>query len=285
MSFLDHIRACNAYDLDRFRPFVVGAERVGWVRRDFAAMLAAFGDVFGVDDDTVTLAPALKTRAERSAAVAHVVDALAARGAVRERRGELYPVAPEFGRPPLLLIDRAVVAQFGVRAYGLHVNGYVRGANGIALWIGTRARDKSVAPGKLDNMIAGGQPHGLTLAENLRKEAREEADLPDALIDRCLPVGALRYCFENENGLKPDTLFVYDVALPPDFVPRNTDGELEGFALMPAAEVAERVRTTDDFKFNVNLVILDFLVRHGLLDPDTEPDYLEIVAGLRRPLP
>jgi hypothetical protein len=41
------------------------------------------------------------------------------------------------------------------------------------------------------------------------------------------------------------------------------------------------VRDTDDFKFNVPLVILDFLVRHGWLRPE-DPDYVEIVAGLRR---
>ncbi len=50
---------------------------------------------------------------------------------------------------------------------------------------------------------------------------------------------------------------------------------------MPAGEVVARVRDTDDFKFNVNLVIADFAVRHGVVTP-AEPDYLAIVAGLRR---
>jgi hypothetical protein len=35
---------------------------------------------------------------------------------------------------------------------------------------------------------------------------------------------------------------------------------------MPAKDVVERVRTTDDFKFNVNLVILDFALRRGVPD-------------------
>jgi len=43
------------------------------------------------------------------------------------------------------------------------------------------------------------------------------------------------------------------------------------------------VRDTDDFKFNVNLVIIDFALRHGLVAPD-DPDYLDLVTGLRRPL-
>ncbi len=281
MSFLRHIQACNRHDLGRYRPWLVEGSRVGWIRHDFAEKLAAFPEVFAVDAAAVRLSERLTSPDERTAAMQHVADALGL-----QRRIEQYAVTAAFGAPELLRIDRAVVAQFGVRAYGLHVNGYVRDANGgYSLWIGKRAQDKAVAPGKLDNIIAGGQPAGLSLAENLRKEAKEEADLPDALIGRCRPVGALTYCFENDKGLKPDALFVYDLEVPAGFSPRNTDGEIESFRLMPAAEVAERIRSTDDFKFNVNLVITDFLVRHGLLDPEREPDYLEIVTGLRRPLP
>ena len=40
------------------------------------------------------------------------------------------------------------------------------------------------------------------------------------------------------------------------------------------------VRDTDDFKFNCALVVIDFLIRHGLLTPDDEPDYLRLVSGL-----
>ena len=46
--------------------------------------------------------------------------------------------------------------------------------------------------------------------------------------------------------------------------------------------VIEILRETDDFKFNVNLVLIDFLARHGLLDPDKEPDYAALIRGLRQ---
>jgi hypothetical protein len=88
---------------------------------------------------------------------------------------------------------------------------------------------------------------------------------------------------ENQLGIRDDVLFVYDLETPADFVPRCNDGEIAEFELMPAAAVLERVRDTQDFKFNVNLVILDFAVRHGLLRPD-DPEYLEIVTGLHRPI-
>ena len=37
----------------------------------------------------------------------------------------------------------------------------------------------------------------------------------------------------------------------------------------------------DDFKFNCHLVIIDFLIRHGLIGPD-HPDYLDLISGLHR---
>jgi hypothetical protein len=71
--------------------------------------------------------------------------------------------------------------------------------------------------------------------------------------------------------------------MPADFVPRNQDGEIVHFELMPASAVLDRVRASDDFKFNVNLVILDFALRHGILWPD-DPEYLDVATGLHRPL-
>ncbi len=213
--------------------------------------------------------------------MARVLDALVADGTVSQLRGEDYPVVTSWGQPPLLKIDRAAVAHFGIRSFGLHVNGFVRRADGIHLWVGKRATDRKIAPGKLDNLVAGGQPIGLTLDENLVKEAHEEAGLSAEAARRAVPVGVVSYLMENPAGLKPDTLFLYDLEVGEDFVPRNTDGEVEHFMLWPLDEVARRVRDTEDFKFNVNLVIIDFLIRHGYLKPE-DADYPDIAIGLRR---
>ena len=59
------------------------------------------------------------------------------------------------------------------------------------------------------------------------------------------------------------------------------DGEICEFHLWPVEEVARLVRDTFDFKFNCNLVIIDFLIRHGYIAPD-HPDYLALVRGLRQ---
>jgi isopentenyldiphosphate isomerase len=171
-----------------------------------------------------------------------------------------------------------------VRAYGVHLNGYVRTAAELALWIGTRAMDRAVAPGKFDNMVAGGQPAGLGLRENLVKECAEEAALPAALAARARAAGAISYAFNSSSGLRNDVMFCYDLEMPAEVTPRSADGEVSGFELMPIADVLGLIRDTDRFKLNVNLVILDFAIRHGVLTADNTPDFEAIVTGLRSPL-
>ena len=76
-------------------------------------------------------------------------------------------------------------------------------------------------------------------------------------------------------------IFAFDLELPADFVPQNADGEVAAFDLWPIERVAQTVRETSEFKFNCNLVIIDFLVRFGLIAPE-DADYLDIVEGLHR---
>jgi 8-oxo-dGTP pyrophosphatase MutT (NUDIX family) len=282
MSLLRHILRCNEYRPERFLPLLYGTARIGLVRRDNAEVLRRFPQIFSVVDDAVHLI-AVGDVAMLSAAVDRVVEQLVADGLVPKWRNEFFAVATRWAAPPLFKLDRGAVAFFGVRAYGVHLNGYVRDGDTLRLWIGRRAADKKVAPDKLDNLVAGGIGYGHGLFETLAKEAQEEADMPAALIARAMPVGAVSYRMETREGARDDVLFVYDLEVPGDFVPRNTDGEIAAFQLMAADDVIERVRASDDFKFNVNLVLIDFALRHGLVTPD-DPEYLDLVIGLRRPL-
>jgi len=282
MGLLRHIRRCNDYRPERFLPLLYGEARIGLVRRDNAEALRGFPQVFAVVDDAVRLI-AVGDCAMLSAAVDRVVEQLVATGLVPKWRDEFFAVTTRWGAPPLFKLDRGAVAFFGVRAYGVHLNGYVRDGGPLRLWIGRRAPDKKVAPDKLDNLVAGGVGHGHGLFETLAKEAQEEADMPAGLIARALPVGAVSYRMETREGARDDVLFVYDLDVPGDFVPRNTDGEIAAFQLMAADDVLESVRASDDFKFNVNLVLIDFALRHGLVTPD-DPEYLELITRLRRPL-
>jgi 8-oxo-dGTP pyrophosphatase MutT (NUDIX family) len=282
MSFADHIRACNNYDRARVVPFFAGERRIGWLRRDNAAALARFTRVFGVEPDRVHLVARGDVDAV-SAAVDEVVEALVVENRLPKWRNETFDVMARWGDAPLFRVDRGAVAFFGVRAYGIDLNGYRRDKGGIHLWVGRRAPNKRLAPDKLDNLVAGGIGNGYGIAATLAKEADEEAAIPASLIGRAVPVGAITYLMENDIGIRDSVLFVYDLELPAEFVPQNRDGEVADFQLMPAEHVIERIRATDDFKFDVNLVFLHFALRHGLIGVE-DPEYLDVASGLHRPL-
>jgi len=279
MGYIDHIRACNNHDLSRFVSFQGPAGQfIGWVRRDNLALLSEFHDVFDFTQDVLRL----KKVDDITVHMAQVTQALQDKKQINGWRGELYAVSPRFGEEPLFLIERAATPLFGIRAYGVHINGFVRDKGQIKMWIAKRAADRMVCPDMWDNMVAGGQPAGLSLMGNIIKECGEEAGIPEDLARQAQSVGTVSYMMETDGGLKPDVMFCYDLEVPKEFVPNNTDGEVASFHLMDVEEVADIVKNTFDFKFNCNLVIIDFLIRHGVLNPDEITEYEELVRGLRR---
>jgi 8-oxo-dGTP pyrophosphatase MutT (NUDIX family) len=145
--------------------------------------------------------------------------------------------------------------------------------------VAKRAADKKLDPGKLDHLVAGGVSAGMSPFETLVKEAAEEAALPEGLARQAVFRGRFAYNMERAEGLRRDVIYAYDVVLPADFTPRPADGEVEGFALMPLDEVFERVRTGDDFKFNVNLVLIDLFLRFGLVTGADAVVLREALAG------
>ncbi len=279
MSFMNKILRLNNGDASGYLPFIVGGRQVGNLRPAFAESLRDFPEVFEFGDEGVALHHDLHGFEQRSEALARVLEALLERGRITTLLGELYPVTDGRRDHALCLIDRGVIGYFGICAFGQHLNGYVGAGDDLRMWIGTRARDRQLYPGKLDQLVAGGLPWGISLAENLAKECHEEAGMPPRLAARARPVGAISYFAENPRGLKPDVLYCYDLALDEDFHPHCTDGEVESFTLMPIGEVIERVRDSDDFKPNCDLVVIDFLIRHGYIGPE-DPDYLDMQAGL-----
>ena len=284
MSFLDRIRDCNRWTPAEFIPFNLDGACVGHVRRSFAEHLERWPEVFGVANEAVTWVYPRASCEDRSRVLQEVLEQLQENGVVGHFHGEMYPVTNGDRSRTHMLLDRACAPHFGVRAFGQHLNGFVRDGERLKMWIGRRAADRRTYPLHLDNLVAGGLPWGMTLADNLRKECREEADIPPDLADLARPVGAVTYCRDSKRGLKPDLMYCYDLELPSDFVPRCTDGEVESFHLWPVERVMETVAETNEFKLNCNLVIIDFLVRRGYIPPDS-PDYLQIIQGLRSSLP
>ena len=249
-ELLRHIRACNNAVLPGGRrPVLIDGQQVGWVLPDLAEMAAGLGA--RSDSGGLHLVPDGLDALSR---------ALADRGAF-PWRAEPFDVRARIDGPVLAQIDRGALPKFGISAAGVHVNGLL----GERLWVAYRARAKRLDPGKLDHLVAGGVAAGHTVEQTLVKEGEEEAGVPAALMRQARPAGMIGYAMERDEGLRRDVLYCYDLDLPETFRPQPQDGEVERFELWPLERVLDTVRRTDDFKFNVNLVLIDLLIRRGMV--------------------
>jgi 8-oxo-dGTP pyrophosphatase MutT (NUDIX family) len=249
-----HVAACNNAVLPGDRiALAIGPTQVGWLRPAVARALAGRAGV-SVGIAGVSLA---------AAALPAIGRVLADQGFCRWR-DEAFDVRASGDGPVLATVDRGVVPVLGVLAAGVHMNGLVHRPDGPHLWVARRAADKALDPGKLDNLVAGGVPAGMTPRDTLVKEAAEEAAIPAALARTAVRTGTITYAMDRPEGLRRDRLVCYDLVLPATFQPVATDGEVESFELWPLPRVLETVRDTDDFKFNVNLVLIALFQRLGL---------------------
>jgi 8-oxo-dGTP pyrophosphatase MutT (NUDIX family) len=273
-----HIAINNNAELSRFTPLVIAGKALGFLHPDVAEVLAASSCVTAEDSSLILNGGNFE---ERTESLKKILGLLLEKKLVSRERFELYAVAENFSDEPLALADRALMPVLGFQANGIHCNGYVRGKSGFKLWIARRSPTSFVEPNKLDHLVAGGQPYGLTLQKNLAKEAKEEANIPEELVKNAVAAGTVRYARTEGVGIRRDRLFLYDLELPADFIPQSNDGESHDFRLLDADEVLQLMKDTDEFKFNVPLVLIDFYIRHGLIQPN-EPGYGALIQGLRK---
>ena len=222
-----------------FVPLVMGHTRVGWLRPELAARLGAWPRVFRSSSDKVELL--------EPAALAPVVEELAAEGFIPGWRNERYRIADLFE------IERAAARPFGLTTTAVHVNGIVGGER---MWLARRSSTKPIDPGMLDNLVGGGLTAGLSVEQVLVKEAWEEAGIPAELARTATRGGTASVLREVAEGVQSEVIHVYDLALPADFQPRNHDGEVSEFKLLPFDAVAREQLTLE-----AELVAKDYFSR------------------------
>lgn len=301
-DMLYRIRECNRIPSrvqENLIDFVVDHRRVGKVTTPVAEILCNSSPISPVfvmdrsDSDTpvLTLAPTAGTTVEqRTESVMSVMKVLKEKGIVSGWRNELYPLSDSFYNEPLLFVERAAAPFLGMLQYGVHINGLVKSddTGEEKMWIARRSATKSLYPGMTDQLVAGGQPAGLSLMENVFKECQEEAGIPIELAMKGITaVGAVSYENVNElsNGLDVVTravLFNFDLELPHDFEPTIVDGEVEEFFQWTVEEQFASLSKSfhDPMKPNCYLCVIDYLLRKGEISPDV-PGYLDVLRELR----
>lgn len=239
---------------------------------------------------TVTLTGA--TASARSAAVAEIGQHWREQGTFKILQGwrdELHPVyAP---RAELCFaIEWSVSPIFGVTTYGIHMMAHTVMDGEVKLWIPRWARTKQTYSGMLGNTVAGSIRVGEKAFECLVRKAVEEACLPEKLVRQgARSVGAVTYFnvrdarAGGETGfLEPECQYIYDIELPQEVRPKPND-EVEEFYLWGIEETM-RAMAKGEFKPNSAVILLDWLIRNGVLTPENEPNFIEIVSRLHRRL-
>lgn len=245
------------------RALRVEGEVVGSVDEVHLPALDRWPGALSVDDRALTLrVPA----GERDAWFAQANAVLHADGLIRGWRGEPFALpSPSSGRA-LAVIERASARFWGTLTLGAHANGWVAGTDGrpASLWVARRAANKPTDPGKLDNLVGGGVPHGQTPAQALMREGFEEAGLTPAQMARAVPGCVIELIRDVPEGLQFERLHVFDLALEPNERPVNQDGEVASIERMPIETVAT-LAAGDAMTVDASLVTLAFLRRYGLL--------------------
>jgi 8-oxo-dGTP pyrophosphatase MutT (NUDIX family) len=244
---------------------------LGYIAPYLLPHLHTYHDIFTVDKDSNTIAFTTPVQtlppSERTEVLHEINCKLRDRGVIHGWRNEMFPVVTSFGAEPELLIERAACAPYGTKAYGCHINGYIRDPSSrdiTHMWVGKRSASKPTYPSMLDHIVAGGLPHGVSVTANVIKECMEEASIPEALAATARSVGVVTNSYiDHEDNYKRDVLFCFDLELPPDFVPVPQDGEVECFRLHSIEEVLEIVLRggPHGYKPNCTLVVIDFFIR------------------------
>ncbi len=288
----------------------------GYIHPDFVPFFKSHGrQALQTDDQTrrIRFLPHLKTMEERQDAV-HVMfvkwcqepSIVAVAGCLKKWRNEHYQVFDPNG-DVCLLVERCCSGMLGVRQYGCHLNAYLVKDDQMHMWIAKRSKSKQTYPGMLDNIVGGnlslfqspfvdpafssfmvlltgGLTAGLTPLQVMQKECVEEASFPQDIISTIQPVSMISF-FSNiaDRGLLPESEFVFDVFVPDGFQPVPLDGEVESFELMPIDKVLKCIQQ-GLFMPASALVVIDFMIRHGLMTAENQIDYMDIVSSIHRHL-
>lgn len=242
-------------------PFVIDGASIGSVAEAHLKALRGWPQALRIDASCVQL-----IAADRDAALAQVNAALREQGLILAWRNETYAIVEWLGARPLALIERAAARFWGTLTFGAHANGYVADDTGrpTHLWIARRSAHKPTDPGKLDNLVGGGVPHGQTPWQALVREAWEEAGLGSQQVAAAHPGRVLRLHRDTPEGLQLEDLHTFDLSLPAGQQPHNQDGEVAAFSCLPVMQAVLAAAGTG-MTVDAALVTLDFALRHGLL--------------------
>ena len=287
-DFVSHFFRLKSHD---------GSFNLGYLIPSVVKELFKYPQYFMINDNIVKFSFSLDTIEKREEALEIIGNEWKNQGlfdTLKGWRNEKYTIYGPINEVYFHL-ERAMCPLFGVVMYGVHINGYVKSpiTGEIKLWVPRRAANKATYPGMLDNTVAGGLGYPYGPIETCYKECYEEAGLEERYVTKNIKsCGVISYLyqlkpfdFESELGsVQPEVEYIYDLYMDENTIPHPVDHESEDFQLMTIDEVKKRL-LNGEFKDNCGAIIVDFLIRHSIITPELEKDYIQINSKLHRYLP
>ncbi|RJF97027.1 NUDIX domain-containing protein [Noviherbaspirillum cavernae] len=176
------------------------------------------------------------------------------------------PVRSDSGRT-LLFVERAALRPLGAELRSVHLLGMlaVHAAQDEAMWLARRSPNKTIDPNLLDTLVGGGIGGDMTADETLVKEAWEEAGLRQEQLHGAIDTGQIRVQRAVAEGWHDELIHTRALSLPPEFEPRNQDGEVSEFVLLPLNALLHRLAETDDLTLDASCIICAYLMQRGLI--------------------
>ena len=135
--------------------------QVGFVPAQVVNQLHNYPKVFKVSEFVVTIHEELQNPDERNKALEAVLLDMRNQNlfeALAGWRNECYDIKEHFSSTALFKMERSATPLFGLRQYGIHINGFVRhSTRGNCLWLQRRSPTKQTYPGLQDETCSGAQ--------------------------------------------------------------------------------------------------------------------------------
>jgi len=88
-------------------------------------------------------------------------------------------------------------------------------------------------------------------------------------------------CCSDGSCLKQSLYFIWDMEVDKDFIPHPADGEVDKFERWSVETLESEVRQGERLR-PARLVATDFLIRHGVITPDREPQLVKIQSAMHQ---
>ena len=171
----------------------------------------------------------------------------------------VFSETAKFCNKNIFNIKRSFLSLFGFPSYGVHCNVWRKHKDKFIIYFAKRSEKLKSFPGYIDNTVAGGQPINLSILENLKKEAYEEAGISRKYLKKVQRGNIVSYFHNNNNNFISAVIFNYHLNKIDELELKNIDGEVESFFSLTLENIYKLIEK-NLLKPNCIIPILDFIL-------------------------